>query len=268
MMLRVKHGRGLVMSRRQMDRLAMAIVARMPPPMIVVPARVDPEAEATARMMEAVAAMTAPAPAAEVKPVREPARIGRERKRRRILTEPEVKAAEPLYREHGCTKAANLLGWPKQTVSSLATRMGWREPPVEPESQKARIPAASIPAPSVLQMARHVPAVAARLAEQLSKPIPAPAPSVTPAPDAPRHPHNVNVAPPPNTKALEPVPASEEDARDWLYAEMQREGGKRISHAEIEQRLAILTSAGIVAECNTRRIKHGLSPYALSVRAA
>lgn len=72
-------------------------------------------------------------------------------------------------------------------------------------------------------------------------------------------------APPPR---LEPVPAALEDARDWLYEEMLRERGGRATHAEIEQRLAPLTPRGVLAECNVRRLRHGLPPFFVAGRAA
>lgn len=64
---------------------------------------------------------------------------------------------------------------------------------------------------------------------------------------------------------LEPVPASPDDAADWLTGALQRE---RLSPAEIEQRLAILRPAGVLAECNARRVKLGLPPYVIARRAA
>lgn len=65
-------------------------------------------------------------------------------------------------------------------------------------------------------------------------------------------------APPPDLSALEPVDATIEDARDWLYAELHRQ---KLGHAEIEARLAIFTAPGLLAECNAHRLKQGLSPY-------
>lgn len=64
---------------------------------------------------------------------------------------------------------------------------------------------------------------------------------------------------------LEPVPASHDDAADWLTGALTRE---RLSPAEIEQRLAVLTPAGVLAECNTRRRRLGLPPYRIARRAA
>lgn len=64
---------------------------------------------------------------------------------------------------------------------------------------------------------------------------------------------------------LEPVPASYEDALDWLYAHLYREGLKT---AEIETRLAQATTKQIIASCNAMRVKLGLSPYVVSERAA
>ncbi len=76
-----------------------------------------------------------------------------------------------------------------------------------------------------------------------------------------------NEAPPPDLSALEAVPASIEDATNWLYEELLRERGARAKHAEIEQRLALFTPRGLLTECNTRRVRHGLPPYAIAARA-
>lgn len=91
--------------------------------------------------------------------------------------------------------------------------------------------------------------------EVVAAPMPA-----TPTPPTP--------ASPVDPLILEPVPASIEDARDWLYEELLRERGKRASHAEIEARLALFTPPGLLAECNARRLRHGLPPYSIAARAA
>lgn len=114
----------------------------------------------------------------------------------------------------------------------------------------AEVPAPRIPpAPSALVMARHVPAVAARVAA------PAPLkPQHAPKPPAPMDPAQ-----------LEPVPASYEDALDWLFAHLDREG---LNTAEIEARLAQISTKQLLATCNAQRVKLGLSPYLVSERAA
>jgi len=70
---------------------------------------------------------------------------------------------------------------------------------------------------------------------------------------------------PPSAAGLEPVPASEEDARDWLFAQLKRE---RMTEAEIEIRMAQADRKAIFAGCNARRVKLGLPPYVPTERAA
>ena len=60
---------------------------------------------------------------------------------------------------------------------------------------------------------------------------------------------------------LEPVPASYEDALDWLFAELRRQ---KMPAAEIETRLAQLSTKQVLATCNAQRVKAGLSPYVLT----
>lgn len=74
-----------------------------------------------------------------------------------------------------------------------------------------------------------------------------------------------------NLEANAPAPAAPgtllavasdlETATDWLYADLYRE---RKKHQQIEERLAILTPAGVLAECNARRLRHGLPPYVVA----
>lgn len=75
----------------------------------------------------------------------------------------------------------------------------------------------------------------------------------------------VLVQPRPMPPGLQPVPASVEDARDWLYAELTRRG---LSHLKIEARWMVLSAAETVAACNALRLEHGLPPYAVGGVAA
>jgi hypothetical protein len=86
----------------------------------------------------------------------------------------------------------------------------------------------------------------------------------TPQPSI-RHPHTPTPATPMDPARLEPVPASYEDALDWLFAELQRQ---KMQPAEIETRLAALSTKQLLATCNAQRVKAGLSPYVLKERAA
>lgn len=72
-------------------------------------------------------------------------------------------------------------------------------------------------------------------------------------------------AAPTDPAQLEPVPASYEDALDWLFAHLVRE---KMKPAEVETRLAALTTKQLLATCNAQRVKAGLSPYVLTERAA
>ena len=54
------------------------------------------------------------------------------------------------------------------------------------------------------------------------------------------------------------VTAANEDIEEWLYLEFARQG---YSHAAINDRMGILTPAGLVREANARRLHHGLPPY-------
>jgi len=96
---------------------------------------------------------------------------------------------------------------------------------------------------------------------------PAPLKIALPKPPAPasHHPHTPREAVPMDPAQLEPVPASYEDALDWLFAELTRQ---KMPTAEIETRLAQLSTKQLLATCNAQRVKAGLSPYVLTERAA
>lgn len=64
--------------------------------------------------------------------------------------------------------------------------------------------------------------------------------------------------------ALLAVRATIEDAQDWLYAQLLRDGHK---HDAAMERIGIFTPRGLVAECNTLRVRAGLSPYRVEVPA-
>jgi hypothetical protein len=57
---------------------------------------------------------------------------------------------------------------------------------------------------------------------------------------------------------LLPVPATAEDAKDWLYQEWRRRG---LAHAAIQERLMQLTDQGAMREANLLRVSLGLPPY-------
>jgi hypothetical protein len=82
---------------------------------------------------------------------------------------------------------------------------------------------------------------------------------------AARHPHTPTPAAPMDPAQLEPVPASYEDALDWLLAHVAREG---LNMAEVETRLAQLSTKQLLATCNAQRVKAGLSPYVMTERTA
>jgi hypothetical protein len=132
------------------------------------------------------------------------------------------------------------------------------EPALAEPKTVAVVPAAVVPAPKVppapVIMPTTVPRAqagalaAARLPRdpQTGRSIPTPAAPMDPA-------------------QLEPVPASYEDALDWLLAHVAREG---LNMAEVETRLAQLSTKQLLATCNAQRVKAGLSPYVLTERAA
>ncbi len=171
----------------------------------------------------------------------------------------EQRPAEPATArvERDLARAEKLRAYQRERVRK-ARAAKHRAPAPQPEAKTVvvvpahQVPAPRIPPPpSTLVMARHVPAVAARLAQ--SAPVPA------------KPQHAPNPALPMDPAQLEPVPASYEDALDWLFAHLVREG---LNTAEIEGRLAQLSTKQLLATCNAQRIKAGLSPYVLSERAA
>jgi hypothetical protein len=124
----------------------------------------------------------------------------------------------------------------------------------------AVVPAAEVPAlivpPAPLKIALPTLPAPAKLI------LPAAPPKAAPAV---HHPHTPREAVPMDPAQLEPVPASYEDALDWLFAELTRQ---KMQPAEIETRLAAMTTKQLLATCNAQRVKAGLSPYVLTERAA
>jgi hypothetical protein len=71
---------------------------------------------------------------------------------------------------------------------------------------------------------------------------------------------------PPDTAALEAVPASLDTAQDWLIEDLVR--ADKVKQGEAEDRAVAMPAKRLFAEVNRRRVALGLSPYFLSERAA
>lgn len=167
----------------------------------------------------------------------------------------------------GPTEIARTLGngLRKQTINDWRAAGGWVRAAAPVTTVAPPPPAPCAPAPETPSSAVSValPVVPAQSTSTAPpSPPPVPAREVTPRASAPA------LAKPPALGQLEPVPASIEDAKDWLYEELVRERGKRANHAEIEARIAMFTPTGLLREVNTRRLRHGLPPYVISGRAS